>query len=102
MPDVTWTGGISELKKIATLAETFYIPISPHDASGPVNVMAGAQVMMSVPNFYRLEARRVNLDFYNAFVEEPLRVRDGALIVPKTPGLGARLDVAYLESHQVD
>ena len=44
MPDVTWTGGISELKKIATLAETFYTPISPHDASGPVNLMAGAQV----------------------------------------------------------
>jgi galactonate dehydratase len=102
MPDVTWTGGISELKKIATLAETFYIPISPHDASGPVNVMAGAQVMMSVPNFYRLEARRVNLDFYNAFVEDPLQVRNGALIVPRTPGLGAHLDVAYLEAHQVD
>jgi galactonate dehydratase len=102
MPDVTWTGGISELKKIATLAETFYIPISPHDASGPVNVMAGAQVMMSTPNFYRLEARRVNLEFYNAFLEEPLKVVDGALIVPKTPGLGARLDVAYLEAHQVE
>src|SRR5438477_4907791 len=101
MPDVTWTGGISELKKIATLAETFYIPISPHDASGPINVLAGAQVMMSVPNFYRLEARRVNLDFYNAFLEEPLEVRDGALIVPHSPGLGARLDVNYLEAHAV-
>src|SRR4029077_20798930 len=41
MPDVTWTGGITELKKIATLAETFYIPVSPHDASGPINVVAG-------------------------------------------------------------
>jgi galactonate dehydratase len=101
MPDVTWTGGISELKKIAALAETFYVPISPHDASGPVNVLAGAQVMMSVPNFYRLEARRVKLDFYNAFLEEPLVVRDGALVVPRTPGLGARLDVGYLEAHQV-
>jgi galactonate dehydratase len=50
-------GRHSELKKIATLAETFYVAISPHDASGPVNVMAGAQVMVSVPNFYRLEAR---------------------------------------------
>ena len=38
MPDVTWTGGITELKKIATLAEAYYIPISPHDASGPINV----------------------------------------------------------------
>jgi galactonate dehydratase len=101
MPDVTWTGGISELKKIATLAETFYIPISPHDASGPINVLAGAQVMMSVPNFYRLEARRVTLDFYNAFLEEPLVVRDGALIVPTRPGLGARLDLGYLQAHEV-
>jgi galactonate dehydratase len=102
MPDVTWTGGISELKKIATLAETFYVPISPHDASGPVNVMAGAQVMMSVPNFYRLEARRVRMDFYNTFIEEPLQVRDGALIVPRTPGLGIRLDASYLAAHEVE
>ena len=58
MPDVTWTGGISELKKIATMAEAYYIPISPHDASGPINVLAGAHVMMTVPNFYRLETRR--------------------------------------------
>src|SRR5919106_3637314 len=101
MPDVTWTGGISELKKIATLAETFYIPISPHDASGPVNVMAGAQVMMTVPNFYRLEARRVDMEFYNAFLEEPLEVRDGALIVPNRPGLGVRLKEDYLERNQI-
>ena len=102
MPDVTWTGGISELKKIATLAETFYVPVSPHDASGPVNVMAGAQVMLSVPNFYRLEARRVRMDFYNAFIEEPLRVCDGALVVPRVPGLGVRLDLGYLEHHQIE
>ena len=45
MPDVTWTGGISEIKKIATMAEAYYIPISPHDASGPINVLAGAHAM---------------------------------------------------------
>src|SRR6266568_1608311 len=101
MPDVTWTGGISELKKIATLAESFYIPISPHDASGPSNVLPGARVMMSVPNFYRLEARRVNIEFYNAFLTDPLIVRDGALIVPRTPGVGGRLDLEYLEAHAI-
>jgi galactonate dehydratase len=101
MPDVTWTGGISELKKIATLAETFYIPFSPHDASGPVNLMAGAQVGITVPNFYRLEARRVKLDFYNAFVEETLEVKGDALIVPKRPGLGVKLNLDYLKAHEV-
>jgi galactonate dehydratase len=99
MPDVTWTGGISELKKIATLAEAYYIPISPHDASGPVNLMAGAQVSMTVPNFYKLEARRVAFDFYNAFLDAPLVVRDGALIVPDRPGLGISLNPDYLRAN---
>ena len=102
MPDVTWTGGISELKKIATLAETFYIPISPHDASGPINLMAGAQVAITVPNFYRLEARRVKLDFYNAFLEEPLTVQGDARVVPNRPGLGVKIDLEYLKAHQID
>ena len=44
----------------------------------------------------------MKLDFYNAFLEEPLQVTDGALIVPKTPGLGARLNVEYLQAHGVD
>lgn len=101
MPDVTWTGGISELKKIAALAETFYVPISPHDASGPINILAGAQVMMTVPNFYRLEARRVDLEFYNAFLREPLQVVDGALVLSGRPGLGNALDADYLEANQV-
>jgi len=102
MPDVTWTGGISEIKKIATLAETFYTPISPHDASGPVNLMAGAQVAISVPNFYRLEARRIKLDFYNEFLEEPLTVQGDALLIPNKPGLGVKIDVEYLKKNEID
>ena len=77
MPDVTWTGGITELKKIATLAEAFYIPVSPHDASGPINVVAGAHVMMSTPNFYRLETSRWDLSNYNDFITVPLDNSDG-------------------------
>jgi galactonate dehydratase len=99
MPDVTWTGGISELKKIATMAEAYYIPISPHDASGPINVMAGAHVSLTVPNFYKLEARRVHFEFYNAFLNEPLEVRDGALQVPRRPGLGITLNPDYLKAN---
>jgi galactonate dehydratase len=99
MPDVTWTGGISELKKIATMAEVYGIPLSPHDASGPVNVLAGAHVGMTVPNFYRLEARRVTLDSYNLLLEEPLVTRDGDLIVPQRPGLGLTMNMDYFQAH---
>jgi galactonate dehydratase len=101
MPDVTWTGGITELKKIATMAEAYYIPIAPHDASGPINLLAGAHVSLTVPNFYKLEARRVRFDFYNAFLSEPLEVRDGDLVVPKRPGLGVSLNPDYLRANEV-
>ncbi|MBI3957743.1 MAG: mandelate racemase/muconate lactonizing enzyme family protein [Chloroflexi bacterium] len=101
MPDVTWTGGISELKKIATMAEAYYIPISPHDASGPVNVMAGAQVMMTVPNFYKLECHRYDFSGYNILVDQPLDVRDGCLHLTDRPGLGIELNRETLEKYEV-
>lgn len=100
MPDVTWTGGISELKKIATMAEAYYIPISPHDASGPVNVMAGAQVMMTVPNFYKLEVHRYDLSGYDILVDQPLDVRAGYLHVPDRPGLGIELNLETLQRYE--
>jgi galactonate dehydratase len=99
MPDVTWTGGITELKKIATLAETYYIPISPHDASGPINVMAGAHVMATTPNFYRLETSRADLSMYNDMIDEPLVIKKGELIIPKRPGLGVELNLDYLRKN---
>jgi len=99
MPDVTWTGGISELKKISTFAETYYVPISPHDASGPINVLAGAHVMATTPNLYRLETSRADLSIYNVFIDKPLVVRNGELVLPKRPGLGVELDLDYLKKN---
>ena len=102
MPDVTWAGGISELKKIATMAEAYYIPISPHDASGPINVVAGAQVMMTVPNFYRLETSRYDLSKYNVFLETPLDNTGGSLHLSTAPGLGITMNMDYMRGNIVD
>jgi galactonate dehydratase len=100
MPDVTWTGGISELKKIATMAEAYYVPISPHDASGPINVVAGAQVMMTVPNFYKLEVSRYDFTNYDQLIDEPLDVRQGHLHLSDRPGLGVELKPDALEEYE--
>ena len=99
MPDVTWTGGISELKKISTMAEAYYVPVSPHDASGPINVLAGAHVMITVPNFYRVETARARLNAYDVYIDEPLDVRGDQLHLSERPGLGIEMNLDYLRAH---
>jgi galactonate dehydratase len=64
MPDVVLTGGISELLRIATLAGAYHVPISPHNAMGPLQVLAGAHAVITVPNLYRLEHNVANYGNY--------------------------------------
>ncbi len=93
--DVTWTGGISELKKLATFAEVYGIPLAPHDHSGPVNLWASAHVLLNVPNAYIMETTRVFYDerfgYYHELVEGAPIIRAGYLHLPEGPGLGIRL-----------
>jgi galactonate dehydratase len=102
MPDVTWTGGITELKKISALCEAYYIPVSPHDAAGPINVVAGAQVMMTVPNFYKLETSEWNLHKYDHLIDKPLDNSNGSLKLNPGPGLGIEMNREYLEANVID
>ncbi|MBD0413126.1 mandelate racemase/muconate lactonizing enzyme family protein [Oryzicola mucosus] len=102
MPDVTWTGGITELKKISAMCEAYYVPVSPHDAAGPINVVAGAQVMMTVPNFYRLETSEWNLSKYDHLIDKPLDNSNGSLKLNKAPGLGIEMNRDYLEANAIE
>lgn len=102
MPDVTWTGGITELKKISALCEAYYIPVTPHDAAGPINVVAGAQVMMTVPNFYKLETSEWNLSKYDHLINVPLDNSNGSLKLNPAPGLGIEMNREYLEANAVE
>jgi galactonate dehydratase len=99
MPDVVWTGGISELRKIANMAEAFYIPVSPHDASGPINILAGAHTMMAVPNLYRLEISSASFGLYGEMVSPALDIQDGYLYLSDRPGLGVELNMDFVEAH---
>ena len=77
MPDVCWTGGISELKKIATMAEAYFVPVSPHNAMGPIQIVAGGHVMITVPNFYRLEIASLMSPHYDRCIDPPLDILNG-------------------------
>ena len=99
MPDVCWTGGISELKRIASMAEAYSVSVSPHGAMGPIQQVAGAHVMMTVPNFYRLEITSLQLPGFNRAIDPPLDIRDGRLHVSDRPGLGVEPDMDYVRGH---
>jgi galactonate dehydratase len=92
MPDLIWTGGVSETHKVAILASAHQVPLAPHDATGPVNIFACAQVCMSAPNAMIQEhVPAFFRGWYDDFVEPNLDIRDGHLHAPQRPGIGTRL-----------
>ena len=97
MPDLVWTGGISELKKISTMAEAYYIPVSPHIVpGGPIEFLASAHVMKSIPNFYRLEHALTLVTEHNKYLEDPYEIINGQLYLNEKTGLGFELNEEIL------
>jgi L-alanine-DL-glutamate epimerase-like enolase superfamily enzyme len=98
MPDLTWCGGISEAKKIASLAETFHRPIAPHDCSGPVALMACIHLCLNVPNALIQETVRA---FYTGWYKELVttlpKIEHGHVYPPEGPGLGTDILPAVFE-----
>ncbi len=103
MPDLAWCGGLSEGKKIASMAETHYLPIAPHNCGGPVLHFASAHLAANIPNLYILETvRRHYLDEYKGLVTNDLiPAKDGSLPLPPGPGLGVELDPAVFKRKDV-
>ncbi len=94
MPDLIWTGGITETKKICTMAEAEQRPVAPHDMTGPVNVFACAHISMNAPNVYLMESCRAFYGkggWYEKVLETNIKVVDGYMLAPEAPGLGTRL-----------
>ena len=98
MPDICWCGGISEAKKIAAMAETYYLPVAPHNCGGPVLHAASAHLAANLTNLYILETvRRHYLDEYRGMVTNTLAVNNGMIPLPPGPGLGVELDPGVFE-----
>ncbi len=97
-PDVCHAGGISELKKIAAMAETYYVGFAPHNPYGPVNTLAALHVDACTPNFLIQEGGHA--DWYDAILTEPFaRQTDGYFDLPAAPGVGIELDEAALRRY---
>ena len=98
MPDLSWCGGISEAKKIATMAEAHQLPVAPHDCTGPVVLTASSHLSLNAPNALLQETVRA---FYTGWYKEILTalpiIEEGYLRLEPNPGLGLELLPDFLK-----
>ncbi len=92
-PDVCIAGGLLELKKIAAMAEAYYVMVAPHNPMGPVATAVNVHFAVSTPNFLILEYSPDDVGKRRDLLVEPLKVTDGYIDVPQAPGLGVELNL---------
>ena len=97
--------GISGIRRIAAMAETYYVAVAPNHDGGPIGTAAALQLAAALPNFFiqnipspaddRDRKMRAEL------VSQPIEtVRDGYLSLPNTPGLGITVNESALEKYK--
>lgn len=98
-PDISHAGGIMELKKIAAVADAYYIPFAPHNPSGPVANAATLQLAACTPNFSILEIMYSDVPWRADVTDEALTYKDGYIDIPDKPGLGIEVDEEACLAH---
>ena len=91
-PDLAKAGGLLEGRRIADLADLYYIPFSPHNICGPVGTVAACHVCAAVPNFQILEFHHLDGEVWNTLTVEQNLIQDGHIAIPTRPGLGISVD----------
>ncbi len=92
MIDIIWTGGITEARKIAILADSFHLPIAPHDCTGPICIFASLHLCAHAQNTMIMESvRGFYQGWYTDFITTNIIVQDGSIIIPTASGLGTSL-----------
>jgi galactonate dehydratase len=92
MVDVIWTGGLTEARKIAALADAYHLPVVPHDCTGPVCLAASLQLCAHATNAKVMEVVRGFVEgWYHDVVDAPPAVAAGHAPISDRPGLGLSL-----------
>jgi galactonate dehydratase len=102
MPDIQKVGGLSEARKVANLAQTYYVPFAPHCVVSPIGTMASCHVCASIPNFLVCEWHWINrLDLWKDFVKEGEIISKGYVTVSDRPGIGVEMNEAAARKAQI-
>jgi galactonate dehydratase len=99
MLDISWCGGLSEAKKIATMAEAFQRPVAPHDCTGPVVFAASIHLSLNLPNaIFQESVRAYYSSWYRDLVTVMPHIADGHIHPFEGAGLGLELSPFVLNN----
>jgi len=98
-PDLCHCGGLWEARKIAAMAETYYVSVAPHNPLGPIATAAAVHFALATPNWLIQEAIRSDVPWRDAVVGGGLPVVDGYILPPAEPGLGISVDEEEAAKH---
>ncbi len=98
-PDLCHCGGLWEAKKIAAMAEAYYIGVAPHNPLGPVANAAALHFALSTPNFLIQEDMLTDVPWRFDVVKHALKTENGYWLPPDAPGLGVEVDEEAAKKH---
>lgn len=101
MPDIARTG-LTEGKRIASLADTYNIPVTPHIGGGGIlSIAATVQFSATIPNFLIMEHSPEAYESKGQITTRKPMIEDGAFVIDDVPGLGIVIDTETLEAFAI-
>ena len=100
-PDLGWSGGFSECRRIGALAQAHHRMVAPHAFAGAVLLVASLHFIASIPNGLVLEFDQNPNGLRDELLKEPVRIdNNGVIRLPERPGLGVELDPTAVERYR--
>lgn len=97
--DLQWTGGLTEARKVAAMADAFAVSIAPHDCTGPATLAACVHLACSSPNSLVQEVVRAFIHtWYRDLVSGLPEIQNGTICVSEAPGHGVELLPSFIHS----
>ncbi|MGV3601337.1 MAG: galactonate dehydratase [Dyadobacter fermentans] len=100
-PDITHCGGLSEVRRIAAMAEAYRVAVAPHNPQGPVSTAASIEFGFATPSYIICESVHSDVPWREAVVTEGFTVeKNGRTVFPnEKPGLGIEINEEEVRRH---
>jgi galactonate dehydratase len=100
-PDITHSGGLSEARRIAAMAEVYRVALAPHNPQGPVSTAASLELGFATPSYLICEAVHLDVPWRQDVIRESFSVEPkGRIVRPAAkPGLGIEINLDEVKQH---